>query len=341
MRKSVWASVLLVLAASAVQADDAAVFVKVLAVKRGVLTPSIRAYGMVVSNPMAVRNLTASNAAEVTSVQVLSGTEVAKGQVLVELRNDPAVIAAQSQAVGSVDLARGELKRTQGLFALKLATESQLAVARKALSDAQSNLLSLSTLGSRGTVVALRAPFAATVANVVVQTGDRLQAGAPLLQLQQAGASRVLLGVTVENVAALRAGASATIQTPSQSGATLKGRVTAVHRVIDPQSRLMGVEVATDSGSRTLLVGTGVSAELATSDVSGWLVPRSAVLHDTEGAHVFRVQAAHARRVAVQILGETPAQYAIAAALPAPAMLVVEGNYELTDGMAVREAQTK
>ena len=341
MRQNVWVSMLLVLGAGAVRADDASVFVKVLSVQRGVLTPPIRAYGTVVSNPLAVRSLTASNAAEVASVQVLSGAEVAKGQLLAELRNDPTVIAAQSQALTAVDLARGELSRTQGLFALKLATESQLAAARKALSDAQSNLKLLSTLGTRGKAVALRAPFAATVVGVAVQAGDHLQAGAPILQLAQAGVSRVLLGVTAEEIALITVGAAAIIHAPSQRGQALQGRVIAVHRALDQQSRLVGVEVASESGSRALLLGTGVSAVLATSPVSGWLVPRSAVLHDSEGAHVFRVQAAHAQRVAVQILGETPAQYVIEAALSSPTALVIEGNYELQDGISVREAQTK
>ena len=96
-----------------------------------------------------------------------------------------------------------------------------------------------------------------------------------------------------------------------------------------------------DRGSRALVIGTSVSAVIATAAVDGWIVPRSAVLRDDDGAHVFVVRASHAQRIAVRIVGETTAHYAIEGAMPVQPSVVVEGNYELSDGMPVREAQTR
>ena len=131
---------LTMLAGTQALADAASVFVKTTTVQRGVLTESLRAYGSVVASPAAVRNLSATRAGEIGAVEVLAGAEVIKGQALLEFRNDPAVTAAHSQAASAVGLARADLQRTEGLFALKLATESQLAAAKKALADARGNL---------------------------------------------------------------------------------------------------------------------------------------------------------------------------------------------------------
>jgi multidrug efflux pump subunit AcrA (membrane-fusion protein) len=67
-------------------------------------------------------------------------------------------------------------------------------------------------------------------------------------------------------------------------------------------------------------------------------VPHSAVLSDDKGSYVFRVVKGKAQRIAVQPALETDRWIGIASGLSAGDTVVTLGNYELTDGMAVRVA---
>jgi membrane fusion protein (multidrug efflux system) len=67
-------------------------------------------------------------------------------------------------------------------------------------------------------------------------------------------------------------------------------------------------------------------------------VPRSAVLGDAPDACVYIVQDGKARRVPVQTGAEADDLIEVSGAVSAGDIVVVSGNYELNDGMAVRES---
>ena len=224
---------LVVLAANAMLpavAEDASVFVKTVPLRRETLTESITAYGSVVGLPGQTRNISATRAGEVARVVVLPGAEVASGEPLFEFRTDPGATAGYAQAVTAVELARGEVRRAEGLLALKLATESQVAAAHKTLADAESSLAAANGTGAGRADEVVRAPFAGAVSSIAVQSGDRVQAGAPILQLEPVGATRILLGVAPDKVRRVVAGSPVEVRPLIPSGPPLKGRVRAVHR---------------------------------------------------------------------------------------------------------------
>ena len=106
---------------------------------------------------------------------------------------------------------------------------------------------------------------------------------------------------------------------------------------IDPQSQLVDVGANVPLGQSAFIPGTRVSADIATRNGTHWIVPRAAVLKDDKGAYVFQVDAQNkARRVAVAIQVENGDRYGVDGPLDPTQALVVSGNYELKDGMAVR-----
>lgn len=69
------------------------------------------------------------------------------------------------------------------------------------------------------------------------------------------------------------------------------------------------------------------------------VVPRAAVLSDRKGTYVFQVTPKHtAQRVDVVVRVESGNRYGVDGPLDAAEPLVVTGNYELRNGMAVRMA---
>jgi hypothetical protein len=87
----------------------------------------------------------------------------------------------------------------------------------------------------------------------------------------------------------------------------------------------------------SLAAGTRVEAAITLGRHEAWSVPRQAVLSDDAGSYLFQAANGHARRVAVQVLGESAQAYGVDGQLDPKLPVVVLGNYELRDGMRVRE----
>jgi RND family efflux transporter MFP subunit len=183
------------------------------------------------------------------------------------------------------------------------------------------------------------APFDGIVMSVQAGQGDRLAAGAPLLQLARAGGQRVLLGVEPDDARRVRPGmpvSAVPVFSSEIKGETrVQGRVAQAFGMINPQTQLVDVLVKVADGG--LMPGTRVRAEIEVAKQTAWVVPRSAVLQDDNGAYLFQVAQGKARRINVQTGLEHNGLIAVQGPFDTAQAVVSLGNYELTDGMSVRE----
>ena len=189
-------------------------------------------------------------------------------------------------------------------------------------------------IGAGRALEQVRAPFDGVVASVPAAQGERLAAGAPVLQLARAGAQRVLLGVEPEDVSRVRPGMTVSVIAVFSAERKVEGRVAQVFGMINPQTQFVDVLVEVPGGG--LLPGTRVRAEIQLNRQTEWIVPRSAVLRDALGAYIFQVRAGKARRVDVQTGLEQGGLITVQGNFVANDPVVSLGNYELQDGMAVR-----
>ena len=104
--------------------------------------------------------------------------------------------------------------------------------------------------------------------------------------------------------------------------------------MINPQTQFVDVLVEVPSGG--LMPGMRVRAEIQLNLQTEWVLPRSAVLRDSQSAYVFQVRDGKAHRVTVQTGLEQDGVIAVKGALAANEPVVSLGNYELQDGMGVR-----
>jgi membrane fusion protein, multidrug efflux system len=118
----------------------------------------------------------------------------------------------------------------------------------------------------------------------------------------------------------------------------VESQVSDIHAMIDSQTGLVQVlaPIPADSAPR-FVIGSYLTAEIILDRHQGLSVPRSAVLRDKQGAYVFTVADGKARRVAVTTGIEQDDWIEITQGLKAGEPVVVSGNYELSDGMPVRE----
>jgi len=299
---------------------------------------TVEAWGSALGDPQRARAISLAHGGQVAAVNVAAGQTVKRGQPLLLVTPDPVARSSYQQAQSGLTLASGELQRTEQLAAQRLATQSQLAAAHKALADAQAALDAQRALGGGAAEEAVNAPADGVVTALSVGLGERFVANAPLLAFTPAHALVAQLGVQPEDAAKLHVGMP--VRLHSVYGATdVAGNLSMLGQSIDPQTHLLQAQVELPAAAgATLLAGAALDAKIRTDDFNAWAVPRAAVLHDEHGDYLFQVEHGHAKRIGVTVRSPDGETVGVQGALDAQAKVIVLGAYELNDGDAVREA---
>ena len=238
---------------------------------------------------------------------------------LLSLAAAPESAAAYARAKAEVDFARTALARTRALFQEHLATNIQLADAERAAAEAAANLSAQERLGGGAAETAVRSP-----------DGGVATSGANIRY--------VLLGVDPEDAVKLKPGMTVRITAAFDAGLSAEAHLQQVGRQVDEATGLVDLSAPlTGKEAARFIPGTGVNAAIVLKLTHGLAVPRSAVLHDAQGDYLFVVQAGVAHRVDIQAGTDDGTWVAVEKGLKAGDRVVSLGNYELSDGMAVRE----
>ncbi|MDE2308087.1 MAG: efflux RND transporter periplasmic adaptor subunit [Xanthomonadaceae bacterium] len=300
---------------------------------------TIHAWGSAMGDPHRARTISLAHAGQVVALQVAAGQTVKRGQALLTVAPDPLARSAYRQARSALTLARGELQRTERLVAQRLATQSQLAGARKALADAEAALAAQHALGGGAAREIVDAPADGVVTALDVALGERVAANAPLLGFTPAHALVAELGVQPEDGVKLHAGMAVQLRSVYGAAAGFVGTLRMVGQSVDPQTHLLPAQVALPAAaSATLAAGTALDARIRTADFTAWAVPRAAVLHDGQGDYLFQVEHGHAKRIDVKLRSPDGDPVGVQGPLDGRAKVIVLGVYELHDGDAVRES---
>jgi len=316
-----------------------AVQVTLHGVETRTLEDTVTAYGVVSADPDAVNAFNADHQVIVSRLWVTAGQKVAKGDRLVTLSTAPSARMDYRQAAAALKYARDDLSRKRRLLKQQLATRAGVASAEKALQDAKARLAVQKELGNDTEQQVLQAPFAGVVTSLAVSPGQRLQGGSAILNLTRRDRLVVRLGVEPEEASSVPAGGDVRLTPIFGEGPAIRASVDRVQGIVDPKTRLVDVLVRL-SGVQTdhLLPGMQLRGRITLSRHDTLAVPRSAVLKDANGPYLFIVRGQHAHRVDVHTGIRTERWIGVSGAgLSAGDRAVTEGNYELTDGAAVRE----
>lgn len=191
--------------------------------------------------------------------------------------------------------ASGEHTRLSG--ALRTA-RAGLAEARALVVRREADLATARLARERCTV---RAPFAGSVADRLVEVGDLLRSGAPVVRLVAQDRVRVRVHVREEQALALRSGQAAWLTVPGlpalddaegelDQGARrgLPGQIMGVSAAADPKTRKVAVDVALANEGGLLRDGMFARVRLEAGQVEGtYLIPDTAVVAAREGTFVY------------------------------------------------------
>ena len=255
----------------------------------------------------------------VANLAVARGDRVNAGQPLVTLES-PSFVSQQRdylQAVAQEVLAAQQLKRNADLFEGKAvpqrvleagqpdARQASITVAERrqmlrlsGLSDqAISRLTNEAAISATLTVIA---PRAATVVDIAVSPGQRLEQSAPLVKLAQLSSLWVEIAIPAANIRAIRTGATIEIE-----GYVAPGKVVLVSETTDAATQTILVRAEIPNNGE-LHPGQTAAARIGflSAGESAWEIPYSGLVRRGEQTSVFLAVDGGFRLVPVTLLAE-------------------------------------
>jgi len=311
-----------------------------------ILQKQLAVYGTVTVDAGRLTDISVLYDAVIQRVLVRDGQAIKRGEPLLQVAPTPAAHAEYVQAQTAVTVARAALDRSQRLLSENLATQADVETAQKALLDAQAAFAVQQT--QNAALHPLLASNDAVVAQVAVKDGQQIAAGTTLLQLEPVHQRTAYVGVEPEALRDIRIGQRVELtsvfqQLPTSPTQTLTSTVTDIHAAINPITRLVDIRAAIAKQQATnWLSGEQLKGHIILDEQTQLAVPRSALLQDDRGTYLFRVSTDKAHKLSVQKLYvdigiEAPGYIGIVKGVSAGEAVVTSGNYELQDGMTVRE----
>jgi membrane fusion protein (multidrug efflux system) len=306
-------------------------------VQQGSIPRMVTAYGTVMAASGATTTLSLAAPGIVERINVVVGDAVRQGETVAEITADPATMSSYIQAKSTLKTAIANRAHVQALLHGRLATVVQLDQADQAVQSAQARLDALRREGAGKATLRITAPFDAVVTAVPAAQGPVLPAGTPLATLIHSANLVALVGLDPAELAKVRVG-DPVEATGADSGGRHEqdGKVVRLAAMVDPTSGLVNATIALPAGK--FMAGEVIKAEINVGAAHGVMVPRDAALPAGRNAILYQAVKGHARAITVHILGSAQNHSIVAGPIDPQYPIIVAGNYQLENGMAIREA---
>ncbi len=215
------------------------------------------------------------------------GTRVQAGDVL--LRLDTAVEEAElASALASQELAQLNVQRTRDLKERRAVSQADLDTAEADLKQAQARVAAIeATIGRKH----VRAPFGGFLGIRLVNLGEYLSAGAPIVSLQALEALYVNFTLPQQRLSLVEPGMVVRVTSDTWPGQAFEGRLTAINPAIQQTTRSLDLQATFENKDLLLRPGMFVQVHLVLPDREPVIaIPVTAVLKAPYGDSVFLVE---------------------------------------------------
>jgi membrane fusion protein (multidrug efflux system) len=299
--------------------------------------------------------LSAETAGTITALAPL-GTTVRRGAAVAQVnptmsrasvaQAEAALEAAEAQA----ELAEDQYRRQEPLLQDSIisaaefeAVRTQRASARASVAQAEA---ALAQARQQLAYTRVTAPFTGTVEERLVERGEQVVPGMPVVRLVSTATVDIEAGVPERYANDIQRGTPVRIQPTAYGLPEMSGSVTFVGSAINPQSRTFPIEISIDNRDGTLKPAMVTKLFVTRSVLDDVLaVPLAAIVRDERGASVFvAVPSEGDRYVAERREIETgPAsdgRVVVTDGIEAGDRVVVAGQTQIADGDVLRLSQT-
>lgn len=247
--------------------------------------PSIRAVGSIV----AVNGISVANEVPgvVETIAFESGDTVKQGDILVRL--DTAIDeAALRTRRAEAQLAKQEFERVSNLLPKRAVSQSQFDEAQANFDAARARVNEAEAVLNQKII---RAPFDGKLGIRMVDLGQYLSAGSPIVEINMLNPIYVDYTLSEKFLPDVNRGYPVTVTVAAAPDRTFNGLVSAINTSVNPETRTVRVRATLDNEDN--LLRPGMFATIQTGQPRNnevVTVPRTAVSYNTYGNFVFVVE---------------------------------------------------
>lgn len=277
----------------------------------------------------------------ITDVFFTPGSRVEKGAPLIQ--QDITSETAQLRAAeANVELARLNVERVRELYTKRASSKADLDTAEARIKEAQAQADTIRTSIAKKTI---KAPFTGQLGIRLVNVGQDLASGTPIVSLQAVDAMFLNFSLPQQSLASIEPGLPVRMKTDAVPDRDFTGIITAIDPEVDPATRNVRVQATVENPDKKLLPGMFGSVKVVLPTQEPVIaVPITAVAYATYGDSVFVVEEETkesgekhlvARQQFVQ-LGRTMGDFvAITKGVEDDQTVVVSGVFKLQNGAPV------
>lgn len=276
--------------------------------------------------PFVKNNISSSTAQRVEKIFVEVGTNVKKGQLLVQMEN-----INYANARIQLENLKTDLARTEALYKAGGISQQQYEQLKTQVKVAEENISNL----DRNTK--LLSPINGVVTARNFDNGD-LTMGQPILVVMQLQPVKIMIAVSEEFYPVVKAGTPVEITLDVYEGKKYSGKVSLVYPTIDPTTRTFQVQVSIANQSMEIRPGMFARAKVELGSKKRVVVPDKAVIKQqgTNDKYVFVLDGDVVKYVKVEVGRRVGAKYEILSGLEAGQRVVVAGATNLIDNSRVK-----
>ena len=225
---------------------------------------------------------------KVAKISFDPGTAVKKGDILVQ-QDTSSEEAQLPGAVAQAELARINLERASQLLEKGMIARADRDTAVAAAAQAEAQAENIRTIIAKKTI---RAPFSGHLGIRLVNLGQTLREGDPIVTLQSLDPIFVDFSLPEQEVGLLKAGLPVKVSGDALSGVTVEGRITAINPQVDAETRNIKVEATVSNRNGRLRPGMFVNVSVGLPAFQKVLVvPATAILYAPYSDSVFVIEA--------------------------------------------------
>lgn len=232
-------------------------------------------------------NVTADLSGRISKIHFDAGDEVKAGDLLIE-QDISAERAQLRSAQASAALAKSNLNRISELYKRKVASKSEFDNTQSAYRSAVANVDNI-----RATIEkkSIRAPFDGNLGIRLVNLGQTINAGEPVVSLQATKQMFINFFLPQQLLSKLQTGLKVTVSSDAVPGKTFEGKINAIDPKIDEATRSVKIQALLANPEGKLLTGMFASIDVLLPDSKPvLLVPITAIQYATFGDSVFVIE---------------------------------------------------
>jgi membrane fusion protein, multidrug efflux system len=315
--------------------------VRIVFLKESRIEETVAVYGSITAVSQELKNYNVPFECQIKQVYVTIGQIVHPGDKLIEIEPSLAEKLEIQQARNDAQSTQDILTKLNEKLQLKLATRQELLQAQQAADQAKLKLENLVQEGIESLRI-ITAVDSGIVNQLDIQNGQIIPANSLLVSVINKNKIEAHVGIDPGKVKYLQIGQPLYLSNASRTEKSeVTGTIRLISQKVNPDTRLVDLYVTLPQ-NHPFLLSDFITGRIMIRSVKGLVVPREAVLPEEKGYILYSVDSGKAILHHVQIGLETNQEAQILGkGLAIGTPIVIQGNYELQNGMSIDTSETK